>query len=112
MFLIFGIKRMVRRLATVFAMCGQCHSPAAQVIVRRSTWFSLFFIPVVPLGSKYVSTCTLCGVSTRIDKDQALHAVEVSQSQAPSPPPAPAPIDIPSAPPTPQAPPAPPLNPG
>jgi hypothetical protein len=109
MFLIFGIKRMVRRLGTVFAMCGQCHSPAAQVIVRRSTWFSLFFIPVVPLGSKYVSTCTLCGASTRIDKDQALHMVEVSQSTPPSPQPAPAPIDIPSAP---QAPPAPPLNPG
>ena len=84
MFIIFGIKRMVRRLATVFAMCGQCGSPAAQVVVRRSTWFSLFFIPVIPLGSKYSSTCTLCGVATRLDKDQALHMVALSQQTAAS----------------------------
>jgi hypothetical protein len=79
MFIIFGIKRMMRRLATVFAMCGQCGTPAAQVVVRRSTWFSLFFIPVIPLGSKYSSTCTLCGMATRLDKDQALHMVALSQ---------------------------------
>jgi zinc-ribbon family len=79
MLVIFGIKRLVRRLATMFAVCGQCGSPAAQVIVRRSTWFSLFFIPVIPLGSKYSSTCTLCGTATRLDKDQALHMVELAQ---------------------------------
>jgi hypothetical protein len=82
MFIIFGIKRMVRRMATVFAMCSQCGSPAAQVVVRRSTWFSLFFIPVIPLGSKYSSTCTLCGTATRLDKEQALHLVELSQQMA------------------------------
>jgi zinc-ribbon family len=79
MFLIFGIKRMNRRLATVLALCAQCHTPAAQVVVRLSTWFSLFFIPVIPLGSKYVSTCTLCGKSVKIDKVQALQMVAVSQ---------------------------------
>jgi len=82
MFLIFGIKRMMRRLATVFAMCAQCGSPAAQVVVRRTTWFSLFFIPVVPLGTKYASTCTLCGVSTRLDKEEALRTVALAQQMA------------------------------
>ena len=79
MLVIFGVKRMVRRLATVFAMCSRCGSPAAQVIARRTTWFSLFFIPVIPLGSTYSSTCTFCGVATRLDKDQALHMVELAQ---------------------------------
>ena len=115
MFLIFGIKRMARRLATVFGLCGHCSTPAAQVVGRRSTWFSLFFIPVIPLGSKYFSTCTLCGTSTRIDKNQATQMVAAAaQAQAPSPAPSPAPPPPPSpldlqlpAPP----PPAPPLNP-
>ncbi|HVC70566.1 MAG TPA: zinc-ribbon domain-containing protein [Acidimicrobiales bacterium] len=75
MFLIFGIKRMARRLATLFALCGHCGSPAAQVVVRRSTWFSLFFVPVIPLGTKYFTTCTLCGVTTRLDKDRAMKMV-------------------------------------
>jgi hypothetical protein len=71
-FLIFGIKRMAKRLATVFALCGHCATPAAQVVGSRSTWFSLFFIPVIPLGSKYFSTCTLCGTTTSLDKAQAM----------------------------------------
>jgi hypothetical protein len=78
MLIIFGIKRLVHRLATVFALCSQCGSPAAQVIVRTSTWFSLFFIPLVPLGTKYSSTCTFCGVATRLDKEQAQRTVELA----------------------------------
>ena len=106
MFIIFGIKRLVHRLATVFAMCGHCGSPAAQVVARRSTWFSLFFIPVIPLGSKYFSTCTLCGVATALDKEQALHLVTLAGQNSNQPPQAayPPPGTIP-APPS-----APPLN--
>jgi len=79
MFLIFGIKRLKHRMATSFALCGQCGTPAAQVIVRIGTWFSLFFIPIIPLGNKYISTCTLCGKSTKLDKAQALAMVAMEQ---------------------------------
>jgi hypothetical protein len=85
MFLVFGIKRMKKRLATMLALCGQCGSPAAQVVIRVSTWFSLFFIPVIPLGSKYSSTCTLCGKSVKLDKEQAMQMVAAAQ-QVSSPP--------------------------
>src|SRR5580692_7042687 len=80
MFLIFGIKRLRRRMATSFALCGQCGTPAAQVIVRIGTWFSLFFVPLIPLGNKYISTCTLCGKSTKLDKAQALALVSAEQA--------------------------------
>jgi hypothetical protein len=86
MFLIFGIKRLKKRLATMLAICGQCTTPAAQVIVRTSTWFSLFFIPVIPLGSKYYSTCTLCGVSVKLDKAQAMEMVAAAQQVSAQPP--------------------------
>jgi hypothetical protein len=88
MFIIFGIKRMRRRLATMLAVCSRCGTPAAQVIIRQSRWFSLFFIPVVPLGSSYVSTCTFCGSSTKLDKFQAQQMVAAAQhlsSQTPQP---------------------------
>lgn len=32
MFLIFGVKRLKRRLGTTFALCGRCGTPAAQVV--------------------------------------------------------------------------------
>jgi zinc-ribbon family len=80
--IIFGIKRLKKRLATLLALCGQCSTPAAQVVVRVSTWFSLFFIPVIPLGSKYLSTCTLCGASVKLDKVQAQQMVEAAHQVA------------------------------
>lgn len=88
MLIIFGIKRMRRRLATMLAVCGRCGTPAAQVIIRQTRRFSLFFIPLIPLGSSYVSICTLCGSSTRLDKFQAQQMVTAAQqlsSQTPQP---------------------------
>jgi hypothetical protein len=79
MFLIFGVKRLKRRLATTFALCGRCGTPAAQVLMRIGTWFSLFFVPVIPLGTKYVLTCTFCGESTKLDKLQATNMVAAAQ---------------------------------
>src|ERR1700722_17477345 len=82
MFLIFGIKRLKRRLVTTFALCARCGTPAAQVLTRMGTWFSLFFVPLIPLGTRYVSTCTFCGESTKLEKLQALQVVAAAQEAA------------------------------
>ena len=82
MFLIFGVKRLRRRLGMAFALCDHCGTPAAQVVTRIGTWFSLFFVPVIPLGTKYVSTCTFCGVSTKIDKIHATQMTATAQEGA------------------------------
>jgi hypothetical protein len=34
-------------------------------------YFTLFFIPVIPLGTTYVMTCTMCGQSTKISREAA-----------------------------------------
>jgi len=78
---IFGVRRKAYRLATIFALCTLCQTPAAQVITRVRMFFTLFFIPLVPLGSKYRSTCTLCGRSVKIDKEAADRLVLTAQSQ-------------------------------
>jgi hypothetical protein len=69
--IIFGLKRKAHRLATIFALCLACQTPAAQVLIRVRTFFSLFFIPVIPLGTKYRSTCTMCGASTVVSAEYA-----------------------------------------
>jgi hypothetical protein len=68
---IFGIRRRAHRMATVFALCRLCGSPAAQAITRVRTFFSLFFVPVIPLGSTYRSTCTLCGRAVKLSRADA-----------------------------------------
>ena len=81
MLLIFGIRRRGYRIATVFAICGQCHTPAAQAIVRVKTFFTFFFIPLIPLGAKYRSTCTMCGTVVNLTKEQAETGVQQAQAQ-------------------------------
>lgn len=88
MLVIFGIRRKAYRLVTVFGLCRLCGTPAAQVVTRVRTFFSLFFIPVVPLGSTYRSTCTMCGRTVKITKEDAeqlvLHGQDATGEAAPA----------------------------
>ena len=45
MLLIFGIRRRGHRMGTVFAICGQCHTPAAQALIRIKTFFTFLLHP-------------------------------------------------------------------
>ena len=81
MLIIFGLRRRGYRLANVFAMCGICHTPAAQAVVRIKTFFTLFFIPLIPVGTKYRSTCTMCGGTIELSRDQADQAMVTMQQQ-------------------------------
>ena len=81
-FLIVGIKRNHAQAGHGVRHVRTVGSPAAQVVVRRTTWFSLLRPHGAWLGTKYASTCTLCGVSTRLDKEQALRTVALAQQMA------------------------------
>lgn len=71
MLFIFGFKNSSRNLGLAQATCPHCGNRAAQRVDRRRRAFSLFFIPIIPLGSSHEATCTACGVSTKISRDQA-----------------------------------------
>lgn len=71
MFFIFGVRNSSRNLGLSQATCLNCGNVAAQRVDRRKRTFSLFFIPVIPLGSSYTATCTACGITTKIDRSRA-----------------------------------------
>lgn len=71
MFFIFGLRTSVKRSGVVSSVCRNCGNLAAQVITRRSTKFSLFFIPLIPIRTRYVQQCSFCGVEYAISKDEA-----------------------------------------
>lgn len=71
MLVIFGIKNSARNLGLAQATCPRCGNRAAQRVDRRKRAFSLFFIPIIPLGSSHEVTCTACGVTSKIDRGQA-----------------------------------------
>ena len=52
MFFIFGLRTKVTRSGVVTEVCRNCGNQAAQVITRRSTKFSLFFVPLIPIRTQ------------------------------------------------------------
>jgi len=52
------------------------------VLIEVKRWFTLFFIPVIPLGTSYVNKCGVCGLSTKGSADQAQFAAKAMAAKA------------------------------
>ncbi|MBM2615020.1 zinc-ribbon domain-containing protein [Actinoplanes sp. LDG1-06] len=64
MFLIFGLRSKDTIVGSRLGVCEVCGATAAQTMVRRTTKFSLFFVPLFPVrAARYFVTCTNCGRS-------------------------------------------------
>lgn len=87
--IIFGMRTMSKTLAMITLVCGRCGNPSAHRIVQRSRWFTLFFIPLIPLGFSRYSTCTYCGATAKLTKEEAQRLVEHAQATAGAPTPLP-----------------------
>ncbi len=77
--IIFGFgHQKATSLGNIGAMdCPRCHNTAPYVIHRVRTYFSLFFIPLIPYSTKYLLSCTICREAREIseaEKDRLLHA--------------------------------------
>ncbi|MER5225825.1 zinc-ribbon domain-containing protein [Streptomyces flaveus] len=69
--IIFGTKGYLYQLAILTFMCGSCGNPAAHTLKKRVTKFTLFFVPLFPFSTKYMTQCTFCGAEMKITKEQA-----------------------------------------
>ncbi len=68
MFLIFGIKSSDKHLGSHVRPCEVCGVTAAQVLFRRTTKVSLFFIPLFPVRrSTYYLRCGNCWAARAAD---------------------------------------------
>lgn len=77
--IIFGTKGYLYQLAILTLVCGRCGNPAAHALRKRVTKFTLFFVPLFPLSTKYTTQCTFCGAEQKLPKEQA----EQLQAQRP-----------------------------
>ncbi|RLP94944.1 zinc-ribbon domain-containing protein [Micromonospora sp. CV4] len=71
MFFIFGLRTKIDRSGVAQQVCRNCGNHAAQVITRRSTRFTLFFIPIIPIRTRYAQQCTFCGAQYEISRSDA-----------------------------------------
>lgn len=76
--IIFGTKGYLYQLAILTLVCAQCGNPAAHTLRKRVTKFTLFFVPLFPVSTKYATQCTFCGAEQKVTGEQA----EQLQAQA------------------------------
>ncbi|MEU8649322.1 zinc-ribbon domain-containing protein [Streptomyces sp. NPDC048737] len=71
--IIFGTKGYLYQLAILTLVCGRCGNPSAHTLRKRVTKFTLFFVPLFPISTKYTTQCTFCGAEQKLVKEQAEH---------------------------------------
>jgi hypothetical protein len=69
--IIFGTKGYLYQLAILTLVCGRCGNPSAHTLRKRVTKFTLFFVPLFPISTKYQTQCTFCGAEQKVTKEQA-----------------------------------------
>src|SRR4051812_16059760 len=79
MLVVWGWRRYVQTLAMITLVCSSCQRPAAHAVRRMVTKFTLFWIPLFPVGSKYSLQCTFCGGQVKVGKEQANQLVAQAQ---------------------------------
>lgn len=69
--LIWGVKLYATVLTTLVYVCDRCGNNAAHHLVKRVRKFTLFFVPLFPVGTKYLDTCVACGRVLDVPKADA-----------------------------------------
>lgn len=72
--LIWGFRVSTALLATLVYVCDRCGRHAAHQLAKRVRKFTLFFIPLFPVGTKYLDTCVACGRTIEVAKQDAEQA--------------------------------------
>jgi len=69
--LIIGIGVIEDLLSTLVFTCENCGNHAAHQLTKQNRKFSLFFIPLFSVSTKYFDSCTACGRIIEVSKEQA-----------------------------------------
>jgi hypothetical protein len=65
MFFLFGARRTAKLIGQTERHCSKCTRPTVHSAIESRRWFTLFFVPVIPLGSSYAIRCNLCGLTLK-----------------------------------------------
>jgi zinc-ribbon family len=65
MFFLIGIRTKAKAIAQQERACTKCLRPTMQAIVQTKKWFTLFFVPVIPLCGNFFARCGVCGLNAK-----------------------------------------------
>lgn len=84
LFIIFGWKTRTKEYGPTYPTeCPHCTNDNYFHLLKARRWFSLFFIPLIPLSSaSYNLVCPTCNASITLDKPAASQAKALADSTA------------------------------
>ena len=50
--------------------CSHCGNARRWILGKKTTWFSLFFVPLIPVKNEYLEYCPVCGQGNRLSHDE------------------------------------------
>jgi uncharacterized Zn finger protein len=82
MFLLVGNSVRLIQLVIVAFTCRFCGLNVPQHVLKRVNRLTVFFIPLIPLSTKYYVECSNCGGTIALTSDQAHNATEWAARQS------------------------------
>ena len=76
MILIFGTRLYETLLVLVTFVCGHCGVNASQRVTKLANRFTLFFIPLFAVSTRYAVQCSNCATVPPLTREQAEHSLE------------------------------------
>ena len=80
MFLLIGTRAVDTVMFMVTFVCGVCGTRANQRIIREQQKVTVFFIPLLSIGTSWLIECDHCGEATRLSRGQADHSLRWASS--------------------------------
>jgi len=82
MFILYGTKPFKRVIGRqhIDTICPNCQRPANWEVTRVISFFTLYFIPLVPYSIRYYLACPHCEASKKIDKAAAMELLSGSKN--------------------------------
>ncbi len=74
--IVYGWIRPTILLALKNDLCATCNVAGQHAIVRRVSWISIFFVPVVPIWLNHRLVCGNCGAETKLGYRQVRAALK------------------------------------
>ncbi|MFB8003523.1 hypothetical protein [Nocardia sp. NPDC056000] len=80
--LIWGWRTQTRTLAMITFLCAYCRNPSAHAFVEVIKKFTLFFVPLFPIGTSHRLVCSWCQAQTTVPQNDVTNLLGRAHSQS------------------------------
>lgn len=60
--------------------CERCGNAVQMEMLKITTWFTLFFIPIIPYSTKYCLVCPVCREAKQLSKEEFMQFAGTADS--------------------------------